>query len=112
MTEVIVKIEGEDCFLIPSFKNFRRLETRTGERILKIAQRFLSQDYGADDIAAVLYCLSDLKDEKKGKYDDFAEKIYKAGFMQYAGPVIECLTAALTYGQEDTEGKPEAGAEK
>jgi len=110
MSEVIVKIDGVECFLIPSFKNLRMLEVRTGERLLKIARRFIGSDYGVDDIAQVLYCLCDLKTEQKGTYEEFAEKVFVAGFMKYAKPVSDCLAQALTYGSEDSEGgNPKAG---
>ena len=106
MEEKIVKIkmkgEEREFFLVPSFRNLKRMQARlNGERFFATANRLIRMDYGPSDIVDIMYSLID--QDEKVKYDDFSEGVMKQGFNTFTKTITQLFTEIIQQGQEESE---------
>ena len=94
MEEKIIKLGKDELILTPSFRALRTIEIRTGEKFLEYINRFVQGRYGVDDIAIALYAFS----SDKRPYDEFAEEVFREGFMRYVPILTEIFTDIINAG--------------
>lgn len=103
--EKVIKVKNKEYFLIPSFRNIKRLEIRLrGEKLLTTGKRLVNQDIGPYDIVDILYCFID--ESEKVDYDKFADGIEEEGFYSFSPLILEMFTDMLNRGSEKTSENP------
>lgn len=109
--EKIIKVKDKEYFLIPDFRNIKRLEIRLGgEKVLATAKRLVNQDYGPYDIVDIIYCFID--ESEKVDYDKLAKGIEEEGWYSFSSILIELFTDMLNRGSKEVKENPQVNKPK
>jgi hypothetical protein len=101
--EIAVSLGGKDYRLRPTFQALAEIENRSGIGLVALARRFLAQDFGLNDVIAVLEPAIEAGGVKPPA--DLGALVVMQGIATFTAPIETFLIQALT-------GRPATAPEK
>jgi hypothetical protein len=108
--EVAITLAGKPYVLRPTFQAQCEIEDLTGRGMMALLDRFVRRQFGARDVAAVLYAGMKAGGESGATFEKVGEMAVEDGLVNFTTAVGDFLTNAITGGEKPKPGEGGAGA--
>jgi len=112
--EATISVKGREVNVLFTNRAIMSVEQQLGKGIVELLQKFQSGGFGYTDMTALLRAgmeaarLDARSGGKPVSNNDAVEIIHECGLIPISGPLIEAVTAVITYG---ADGDEESGDE-